>query len=511
MTTKTMPAVHRCLPRCFRQIPAALIGGFLLAGLSGHAQAEDISRQAQQLKTKYAAAIEDLAAWCDKQGMTAEAKTTRAALGPHDPYKLYVPVLPREFGPPKLPDGASDNVVQWNQKFIQLRHDQAAALIELARKAIGQRHASLAYELTLDAIRHNPDNVDARRLFGYQKYHNGWYTLYEVKKLRVGQVWDDQFGWIPKSDLPRYRHGERRADGRWIGAEEDAKLHRDIRNGWQLETEHYVICTNESVAVGVALGVKLETLYRLWQQIFIRYYATDAYVASLLGSRSAQARSPESHQFEVVYFRDRDDYNRALRVAFPDVGMSTGLYLGEKRTAYFFAGKDSDQRTIYHEATHQLFDLSRHISPDRGAKANFWIIEGIAMYMESLHQEDGYYVLGGLDDARMNTARTHLFKQDFFVPLAELVKYGRERLQSDPKIAMLYSQSAGMANFLFFYGDGRYRDALVSYLSDIYSGHDDSDTLAKLTGCGYAELDKQYRQFMRVDELSDPSKQPSGN
>ena len=109
--------------------------------------------------------------------------------------------------------------------------------------------------------------------------------------------------------------------------------------------------------------------------------------------------APKSHLFQVVYFRDRDDYNRSLRGAMPKLGMSLGVYVPKKRTAYFFAGKESDDRTLYHEATHQLFYQSRRVSPELGSKGNFWIVEGMALYMESLREEDGYFVLGGLDDA----------------------------------------------------------------------------------------------------------------
>ena len=87
-------------------------------------------------------------------------------------------------------------------------------------------------------------------------------------------------------------------------------------------------------------------------------------------------------------------------------------------------------------------------------------------------------------------------KDHFYVPLAEFTAYGRERLQADPRIKTLYSQAAGLTHFLVYYQDGRYRDALVQYLSIIYSGKDDADTLARLTGVGYNELDKQYREFL---------------
>ena len=108
-------------------------------------------------------------------------------------------------------------------------------------------------------------------------------------------------------------------------------------------------------------------------------------------------------------------------------------------------------------------------------------------------------MLGGLEDTRVNAARYHLMTNDFYVPFAQLVGYDQDRFQHDPKIKSLYSQAAGMTSFLIHAEGGRYRDALVAYLVAVYTGQDAPDTLSNLTGCSYAELDQQYRRFMRVD------------
>ena len=134
-----------------------------------------------------------------------------------------------------------------------------------------------------------------------------------------------------------------------------------------------------------------------------------------------------------------------------NIEISIGMYHDQTRQAYFFAGKDSDDRTLYHEATHQLFHESRPVAPDVGRRANFWIVEGIAMYMESLRQEDGYYVLGGFDDERLNAAQFRLLRDKFYVPLQEFVGYGMEKIQKDPRIGTLYSQAAGLTHFLVYY------------------------------------------------------------
>ncbi len=73
----------------------------------------------------------------------------------------------------------------------------------------------------------------------------------------------------------------------------------------------------------------------------------------------------------------------------------------------------------------------------------------------------------------MHAARYRLLHDEFYVPLAEFTGYGMEQIQNDPRIATLYSQAAGLANFLVYYDGGRYRDALVAYLVAVYAGRDD--------------------------------------
>jgi hypothetical protein len=82
------------------------------------------------------------------------------------------------------------------------------------------------------------------------------------------------------------------------------------------------------------------------------------------------------------------------------------------------------------------------------------------------------------------------------VPLDQLVQMGMETLQRDPRIAPIYSQSAGQADFLMHFEQGAYREALIRYLQAIYSGKATPRSLAELAGTDYTTLDRQYRQFM---------------
>ena len=487
------------LPRQAARSAVFLLAAGLFAA-TGQAGTDELGRAAHELRARYVQQLDELAAWCDKQGLAAQAKITRQWLGKRDPNKLYVADLPRKIGRPEIPADSSEDLVQWDQRFWQIRRQQAKALEALARRAVRADRASLAFDLVMAGIREDPDHEGIRRILGYQRFKGQWHTLFEVDKLKSVQVWDEKFGWLPAKAVDRYRNGERWSPKGWISAVEDARLHADIASGWDVKTEHYTIRTNRSLEAGVQLGLKLEQLHRVWRQLFIRYFLNEAQVADLFDRRN---RGPpvQLPRLEVVYFRDREDYVRGLRAAFPDlkkevVSISEGVYIAAEQRAYFFAGKDQDERTMYHEATHQLFHQSRPVARDVGYRANFWIVEGIAMYMESLRREEDYLVLGGFDDPRMLAARYRLLHDNFYVPLSEFASYGMDKLQSDPRIATLYSQAAGLTHFLVHCDEGRYRDALVAYLATVYSGRDNPLLLPQLAHSTFADLDRQYRQFI---------------
>ena len=168
-------------------------------GATVRAEANDAAASGGGTARQICRRLGKLAKWCETNGLKEEARKTRRVLSPSDPYKLYVPVLPDEIGPPKLPDDAPAKVVDWDAKLRKLRCDYATTRYEMAQRAVRTGQAGLAFVLVLDVIQANPDFEPARRLFGYQKYRDQWRTLYEAKKLRAGFVWNEKFGWLPKA------------------------------------------------------------------------------------------------------------------------------------------------------------------------------------------------------------------------------------------------------------------------------------------------------------------------
>ena len=188
-----------------------------------------------------------------------------------------------------------------------------------------------------------------------------------------------------------------------------------------------------------------------------------------------------------------------------------GIYLEAKKTAYFYVGEESTEHIWFHEITHQLFSETGRVESGAGLDANFWMVEGVALHMESLRRMSDYYTIGGIDAERLQYARYRALNEEFYVPLDQLAALGRRALQEHENIRRLYSQSAGLASFLMGYRRGRYREAMVDYLIAIYQGRDRAQTLAMTTGVPLSTLDKQYRAFLNVtdDDMTYLASMPS--
>lgn len=486
--------------------PPRLRGGAATVWLTGlclafafPVAAETVTDAHNGIVQNYRDELAKLAEWCDAEKLDEQANQTRNWLPQPRPLMLFVPLIPQGFEAETPAEGSEadeepDAVRQWRERFDRLRREQAQRLFGLLDQAIEEKEYAFGFGLLHETLREDPDHKAARKLLGY-KYHEGrWLTQFELVKVQGNQVWDPRFGWQLKNRLPRYERGERFFKGRWITAEENARLQIDVLQGWDIMTEHYRVRTNHSLEGGVQLAARLERLYDAWRQVFVRYYLNDLELGSLLRGGGWPRRTPVRHQ--VVYFSNRKQYNAALKMQQPYIEMTTGYYEGKTKTAYFFAGEEQDFENLYHEATHQLFSETRRTSSDAGRKANFWVIEGIACFMESLVESGAYCTIGGADALRLNNARARLLLHNTYVPLAELTAMGMNDVQSDQRIKQLYSEFSGLAYFLMFDQEDRYRDALVDYLSAIYAGKDEPATLSELTKTSFGELDLQYRRFI---------------
>ena len=270
------------------------------------------------------------------------------------------------------------------------------------------------------------------------------------------------------------------------------------RDYYRVHTDHYQIVTKDKSA-GIEIATRLETLYSVWGQLFFDCWSDASRLASAM-ERHKTLLPKTTRLHRVVLFANRADYIEYLRANQPRIDITLGFYDVNSRTSYFFAGPDSSPATQLHEVTHQLFQEVQSISPQLKMERNFWAIEGIALYMESLQRRGSVAVVGGFHANRLQFARYRRLQEDFYVPLRELVAMGRDRLQTDERIRRIYSQSAGLAHFLMDGQAAKHRSGFIDYLNAIYKGRDRIDTLATATSSSLDALDSEYRRFLDVTD-----------
>ena len=452
------------------------------------------------LDRTHAQRLAHLAQECDADGHLQLGQYIRNWAIDRDPRRQYLFVVDRFADPAILQDEVQH---QWFIRFLELRKQYARELFQHAQLLLDVDQPFEAQRILYEVLYQDPGHADARVKLGYKKVVDRWCLPYAARQVSRGQVNDHRFGWLRGSDIERYEMGHRRYRGRWISAVRDTQRHSRIDQGWRIETEHYLITTNHSLEAGVALGRQLEDFYSVWQQIFASFYwSKDSLERRLKQTHLLPVHLYRKHR--VTFFRSRDEYISALRDQQPRISMTLGIYLARSQTAYFFADDKRFDATLHHEAAHQLFHevgmSGNRLRHAVGLEQNFWIVEGIALYMESLQVHERYHTTGGIDAHRLQFARHNLLVEGFYVPLNQLVAMGREGLQSDQRIRVLYSQAAGLTHLLMDDQGGRFQEALMRYIKSVYRVRDDPNTLAMEIGLSNNELDKQYRQFLNVSD-----------
>ncbi|GAB4143369.1 MAG: hypothetical protein Tsb009_14420 [Planctomycetaceae bacterium] len=395
----------------------------------------------------------------------------------------------------------------WRSDVRRAQSDYANQLFSLSRRALHDGLVSYAYRLIREVARHDSDHPAARRLLGYVRYNDRWVTPFEKSKLMRREVWHPKFGWLPEAHVENYNKGLRYYQpknsrrGRWITADRDATLHADFRTPWIIRTEHYLIKTNHSLERGVEIATKLEDYYQFFFQTFAGFFNSREQMRKLFSGTSRRS-SRDSRPYLIHYYKTKDEYVKALIRTIPQIEITNGLYLTDPRTAYFFHNPAvTTDHTLYHEATHQIFYESLPTRRLIAHQANFWIVEGIACYMESFRRKGNSFSLGDPNYPRFVAAKYRYVTSRYYVPLQKFAQMGMRDFQNDPNIKPNYSQASGLAKFFMEYDGGRYRDALIEHLSQIYRAGSRRflrvQSLAALTGVPYKTLDEQYGKFIQ--------------
>ncbi len=434
--------------------------------------ADDYAVARTKLDESFAEKLTSLAKKADELGLKDQAALTRSWMIPRYTGRQYL-FLPEAKVSLAPKAEASDLEQKWYGKFQELRAAHAKGLFDLAKAESKDNRAARAYQLLHEVLRENPEHAEARRILGYQKVGNtGWSLAKTASQPTPGRKPHPKYGWAAN----KY---------------------------WRHETPHYSIATSTSAKQAIELGQKMEELHALWRQAFFSFWTNQpALEHRIAGGREALVKEPK--KLDVVLFKDREEYVAALKPSEPKIELTTGIYLDKQQTVFLYAGDEKQAATWNHEASHQLFQEIDRFPPEPGSKGNFWMVEGMALYMESLarHQTSGgsYWTLGGWESDRLQFARYRGLSNDFLLPLEKLAAMNRGDLQASEDIRKIYTQSAGFSHYLMDAQGGLYREPTVRVFQALYEGRDTTGALEKLLGASAAELDRDYVAYLQVTD-----------
>ncbi|MBQ9799457.1 MAG: hypothetical protein IJO40_05895 [Thermoguttaceae bacterium] len=445
---------------------------------------------------------------CDERGMTLEAQITRSLLYKDEPYLFTIPIFKSTQNPDALPEDASNEQRSWYAALTRLQRRYANETFELAKTCAAEKRGYEAFACAQTALAIDPDNEGARRFFGYEACDGFWRTTWEIERLNKGEIETERFGWLPKDRVERYENGERYYRNRWVSETEEAEKILAGSSGWRVETEHFSILSRVSLERGVEVGRFLETYYQSWFRLYYRFVASEKQWASRFNANGASL----DKKHRVILYRNREEYLRELRKHDENVDASIGWYLPNMRCIFVYEPSPDDEyefdlfSLLAHEVTHQLFNECYLATSGRnkpvsqpGRRANFWAVEGVATYMETYSLNRANAKLGGVETYRLQQAIESFFDEKTYVPLRQYVAATRETFQTNdmPLLQRLYAQATGLTFFFVHYRDGVYRNAFIAYLYAIYQGVDQPNSLERLTGRSFEELDVEYAKFLQ--------------
>lgn len=401
---------------------------------------------------------------CESLGLSSEADLCRSWLpkARADQSLLFLPVEARQ------PSASNPKQSAWVKHFESARARHAEYWFQECKKAVEAGDEVQGYQLLWRTLRENPQHAEAKRTLGRLA------TSCSVRPVvRRSTAKHPTYGWAGNSYS-------------------------------RVESPHFLLTSRATTAETIELAMKLEEFYALWTQYFFPLWAPPG----LLKSRLAGGVSPfeSQRQIKVLLLRDRADYVEALSGE-ENIGVSVGYYDPGRETSYFFPDKNL-AATFYHELTHQLLAEATRLqtAENIGAKGDVWLLEGIALYMESLWRGENYWTLGGWESPRLQVARYRAVRDGFFVPWDEFSGGQLEAWKANPDIAKLYSQSAGIAHVMLDRTNEaekeRRKEVLFQSLVAMYQGTPDSKAILDALG-GNAAQENYEKELTVTNEQID--------
>ena len=275
----------------------------------------------------------------------------------------------------------------------------------------------------------------------------------------------------------------------------------------QIETPHFTIYTHAEKDSATSVATDLERCYWIWTQMFFPHWEGSAQVTTTLEGLGDQdvasylaskpSRITVRRKLRVVLFRDANEYQSTLAPDNPGIEQSTGFYNDDRQTIFLYASDAEDKPTRRHELVHQLFREATRSTLGRqkpGEQSDFWIVEGVAGYFESLRLFDRHATVGGWDSRRLQFARYRVLASGDVMPINELRADGRLSAQKRDDLARWYAHSIAQSHYLLDGGNAKERVGYYQLLNRTYKIKN------KLTGGAIApNAERRLVDFLRLN------------
>ena len=250
----------------------------------------------------------------------------------------------------------------------------------------------------------------------------------------------------------------------------------------QIETPHFQLFTRGDEPSSQRIAEDLEKCFWIWTQTFFPLWEGSRQVSVALAGlseatsvesflMSKPARITTARKLKVVLFQNAAEYHAELGSQVPGIERSTGFYSDQMGITFLYAAEQDAAATRRHELVHQMFREATRSGLGRGRpgeQGDFWLVEGIAGYFESLWIGPRSATLGGWDSPRLQYARHRVVVGGDRLPWTELREDGLLAAQQRADLARWYAHAIAHTHRLLDDEQGRFRPWVFAALADLY-------------------------------------------
>lgn len=313
----------------------------------------------------------------------------------------------------------------------------SAANLELARFCEDRGLAGEAEALRWLALLHEPESTRANEALG---------------NLRRGEEW-----LVPN-------------EGRYVSFERLRETRREWREAWELSSLHYTLTTNLELEQAIEVLFDLERFYR-------HFYKT---LGAHLELREVVGR------MEVHIYADGESFPR-------NFSNRHAYYSPEIDRIYVDAEGTLLRQSLFHEATHQLLDVtSTGFSDVRQVPA--WLDEGLAEYLAT----GGVGLPGRMEfrEGVLAGSHAHVHAQaEEPLSLKRVLNLSTAEFYPQDS-ALMYAQSYTLVFYCMQGEDGRLRRGFFDYLGGVFASKSSSTSFFEQLGREADELEAAWQRWV---------------